>query len=228
MEKTEKLRYDVNPKGFFARLTVTLLALSLLFRFIGYWGFWANKTALFNWTQILLPSASCLLYILCVSLLGKKAFSLSFIPVFLGAVFFVFRAFDFDSIIHTVLCIILYAAIAVFYYSVVLGRISKWVLLPIFGLPFIYHILVEDLNTLKFNEKAMSLSDWLPELSILCIMLALFFITFAMAKREPKSVPIEEGEPVTPVPELTVDPEELQRLADLDTLKTDNGAGDKQ
>ena len=61
---------------------------------------------------------------------------------------------------------------------------TKWLLAPLFGLPLLYHIFVEDRNTLLANENAMSLGDWLPEISVLCVMMSLLLICFAMKKRD--------------------------------------------
>lgn len=183
--KREKIRYSVSRKSFFVKLAVFFMLLSMLCRLLGYWGFWANQSSEFVLTQIALPLLSCALFIVVILYMGKRFFSLSFIPVVLGVVFFVIKAFTFDSIIHTILCICLYIAIALIYTATVFGIIrTKWLLAPLFGLPLLYHILVEDRNTLLANENAMSLGDWLPEISVLCIMMALFFICFAMKKRD--------------------------------------------
>ena len=61
---------------------------------------------------------------------------------------------------------------------------SSTATLPLFALPLAYHIFILDRNTLLANENAMSLADWLPEISVLCILLALLLITFAMKKRD--------------------------------------------
>lgn len=99
----------------------------------------------------------------------------------LGVVFFIIKATGFDSVLHTVLCIILYMLVAGIYFSTVFGIIgTKWLLLPLFGLPFLYHVFVDDLSTILGSSGAMTLEEWLPELSVLCIMLSLFFICFAM------------------------------------------------
>ncbi len=161
------------------------MGLSALLRLFGYWGFWANKDAAFIYTQIALPVLCNVLFIIIILYMGKRLFSLTAIPVILGVVFFIIKALGFDSILHTILCILLYLLIAMLYTGTVFGVIrTKWLLLPLFGLPFVYHILVEDRNTFLANENAMSLAEWLPEISVLCIMLALFFITFAMKKRD--------------------------------------------
>lgn len=181
----EKLRYSVSRKNFFVKLSAFLMGLSVLFRLMGYWGFWNNCEQSFIITQIALPIACCILFIINILYMGKRLFSLSFIPVLFGVVFFIIKSFGFDSILHTILCIMLYILVAFIYTGTVFGVIrTKWLMLPLFGLPFIYHILVEDRNTILATDNAMTLADWLPEMSVLCVMLALFFITFAMKKRD--------------------------------------------
>lgn len=181
----DKLRYSVSRRNIFVKLSALLMGLSALLRMFGYWGFWANKDAAFIYTQIALPILCNVLFIVIVLYMGKRLFSLTAIPVILGVVFFIIKALGFDSILHTVLCILLYLLVAMLYTGTVFGVIrTKWLLVPLFGLPFLYHILVEDRNTLLANENAMSLAEWLPEISVLCIMLALLLITFAMKKRD--------------------------------------------
>lgn len=192
----DKLRYSVSRKNIFVKLSALLMGLSALLRLFGYWGFWANKDAAFIYTQIALPVLCNVLFIVIVLYMGKRLFSLTAIPVLLGAVFFIIKALGFGNILHTVLCILLYLVVAMLYTGTVFGVIrTKWLLVPLFGLPFLYHILVEDRNTLLANEKAMSLAEWLPEISVLCIMLALLLITFAMKKRDfskPATEPSEQ------------------------------------
>ena len=181
----EKLRYSVSRKNIFVKLSALLMGLSALLRLFGYWGFWANKDAAFIYTQIALPVLCNVLFIIIILYLGKRLFSLTAIPVILGVVFFIIKALGFDSVLHAILCILLYLLVAMLYTGTVFGVVrTKWLLLPLFGLPFVYHILVEDRNTFLANENAMSLAEWLPEISVLCIMLALFFITFAMKARD--------------------------------------------
>lgn len=209
-EKKDKLRYSVNRKSFFARLSATLMALSVMFRLLGYWGFWNNQSTDFIITQIALPILCNLLFIAVILTIGGRFFELTVIPVILGVIFFMIKSFGMGSVIHTILCLILYIVIAFVYTSVVFGNIrTKWVFLPLFGLPFIYQLLVEDRSTLLATESAMSVGEWLPELSVLCIMLALFFITFAMKKREPrKAADPSEEEIVEELIALEEQPEE--------------------
>ena len=217
----DKLRYSVSRKNIFVKLSALLMGLSALLRLFSYWGFWANKDAAFIYTQIALPVLCNVLFIVIVLYMGKRLFSLTAIPVLLGVVFFIIKALGFDNILHTVLCILLYLVVAMLYTGTVFGVIrTKWLLVPLFGLPFLYHILVEDRNTLLANEKAMSLAEWLPEISVLCIMLALLLITFAMKKRDfskPATEPSEQEiidilmQNEDPVPEKETAPNETKK-----------------
>ena len=220
----DKLRYSVSRKNIFVKLSALLMGLSALLRLFGYWGFWANKDVAFIYTQIALPVLCNVLFIIIVLYMGKRLFSLTAIPVLLGVVFFIIKALGFDNILHTVLCILLYLVVAMLYTGTVFGVIrTKWLLVPLFGLPFLYHILVEDRNTLLANEKAMSLAEWLPEISVLCIMLALLLITFAMKKRDfskPATEPSEQEiidilmQNEDPVPNENKETEEEHEQAD--------------
>ena len=103
--ENEKIRYSVGRKNFFVWLSVVLMALSALCRFFGYWGFWSNQTAQFNIFQIALPILCNILFAVIVIYAGQRFFSLTFIPVMLGVMFFIIKAFGFDSILHTVMCV---------------------------------------------------------------------------------------------------------------------------
>ncbi len=218
----DKLRYSVSRKNIFVKLSALLMGLSALLRLFGYWGFWANKDAAFIYTQIALPVLCNVLFIVIILYMGKRLFSLTAIPVILGVVFFIIKALSFDSILHTILCILLYLLVAMLYTGTVFGVVrTKWLLVPLFGLPFVYHILVEDRNTFLANENAMSLAEWLPEISVLCIMLALLLITFAMKKRDFSKPEPDEQEIIDilvqnedPVPDKEPAPEEKKETED--------------
>ena len=129
-----------------------------------------------------------ILFILCLVLLGKKALWLTSVPVILGVVFFIIKSFTFDSWLHTILCILLYLLVAVLYTGTVFGIIrTKWLLVPLFGLPFLYHIFVEDLAALRDTANPVTLSAGLQEISVLSVMLALFFTAIAMKKKKPQT-----------------------------------------
>ena len=194
--QTEKLRYSVSRGSVFVKLAVILLGLSVIFRLVGCWGFWNGRPEGFLWLQIILPVSCCLLFAGIVLFFGEKLFSLTAIPVFFGAVFFIAVACDSDGWFRILLGIAFSIIVAAVYVAAVFGVIrTKWLLLPDLGLPFLFRVFVNDRNTILANENAMSLNDWLPELSVLCILLALFFIVFAMKKKEFPKLETVEGIP---------------------------------
>ena len=185
MNESGRVRFYLDKTGFFAESAVILLAMAIIFRLIGCIGMWSNRVDAIM--LVLLPVLCCLLLILCIVLLGKKGFFLSFIRVLLGVVFFVFKSLGFESWMHTVLCVILYVVVAVIYTATVIGWIhTKWLLPVLFGLPFIYHVAVEDIPALIKTPESVTFAAGMQEMSVLCIMAALFCIGMGLKKRPPK------------------------------------------
>ena len=179
--KTEKIKFYTERNSFGVQAMIILMALSVAFRVIGCWGLWSDRS--FALAQIALPIGSALLLIAFVWLLGKRALWTTFIPVILGAVFFIVKSLGFESMVHTVLCILLYAAVIALYTGTVFGVIrTKWILAALFGLPFLYHIFVEDLPALRDTANPVSFSSGMQEMSVLCIMLGLFCLSLSMKK----------------------------------------------
>ena len=211
--KTEKVIFYTERNSFGVQAMIILMALSIVFRLIGCWGLWNDRS--FAIAQIALPIGSALLLMALVWLFGRRALWLSFIPVILGAVFFIIKSLGFESTVHTVLCILLYSAVIALYTGTVFGVIrTKWILVPLFGLPFLYHIFIEDLPALRDTVKPVSFSGGMQEMSVLCVMLGLFCLSFSMKKsivepvihlpriRKPKvSDKQEEKEEASAVPE---------------------------
>jgi len=184
MKENGRARFYLDKTGFFAESAMIFFALAIVFRLIGCINMWGNRVDAVM--LILLPVTCCLLMILCILLLGKKGFFLSFIPVMLGTVFFVFKALSFETWLHTVLCVILYLVIAVVYTATVIGWIrTKWLLPPLVGLPFLYHVCVEDLPVLVNAPDSVTFAAGMQELSVLCIMAALFCVGMSLKKRAP-------------------------------------------
>ena len=174
-------KFYVERSSFGVQAMVILLALSVVFRIIGCWGLWNDRN--FAILQIALPVFSALFMIASVELFGKRALWVSFLPVLLGAVFFIIKSLGFESLLHTILCIVLYVAVIVLYFCTVFNILpTKWVLVLLFGLPFLYHIFVEDLAALRDTENPVSFASGMQEMGVLCIMLGLFFLSLSMKK----------------------------------------------
>ena len=63
---------------------------------------------------------------------------------------------------------------------------DKKLLYPLFGLPLAYHLLVDDTRRYFFADPPVPVREWMPELSVLCIMAALlcFAVSLETAKND--------------------------------------------
>ena len=177
-----RAKFYVDKTGALVHTAVIFMALSAAFRLVGCWGLWTDQ--FFAAAQIALPLICNLLFILCLLLFGGRAFWTTAIPVVPGVVFFIIKSVSFESWVHTVLCILLYILVAVLYTATAFGVIrTKWLLVPLFGLPLIYHLAVEDAAALRDTVHPVTFSAGMQEISVLCIMLALLLTALAMKKR---------------------------------------------
>jgi len=219
MKESSRVKYYLENRGFFAHCALIMLALASVFRVIGCWGIWRDRVECIM--LLVLPVCCCVLMALCILLLGRKGFFLSFIPVLLGVVFFVYKSLYFDNWVQTVLFILLYLVIAVVYTATVCGWIhTKWLLPPLFGLPFLYHIIMVDIPALSNTTVPVTLADGMKEMSILGMLLALFCVSMGLKKRDgsrprkreepaPAEVPAPAPAPA-PAPEEPAAPEKPQ------------------
>ena len=177
-----RAKFYVDKKGHFVHDAVLFMLLSVIFRLVGCWGLWTDK--FFVITQILLPVASALLFVLILRFLGDRAFTLTILPVLAGAAFFVIRALGYDNMLQAVLGIALCVLAAVLYMLTAIGLIrTKWLLVPFFALALCYRIFVEDLIALRDAENPVLFSEGMLELSVICILLGLMFTALALKKR---------------------------------------------
>jgi len=182
MKNSEKIKFWIDKTGFFAECSMIFLILAAAFRFFGCWGMWTDRV---NYIMLtLLPIVCCVLLTLCVLFLGKKGFFLSFIPVLLGVVFFVYKALStFNSWVPLVLSVLLYMVAAVLYTATVFGWIpTKWLLPPVFGLPFLYRLIMRDIPALSNLENPVTFAAGMQEMSILGMLAALFCIGMGLKK----------------------------------------------
>lgn len=192
MNNNEKIRFYLDKTGFFAESAMIFLVLAAVFRFFGCWGMWENKGEYVMLT--LLPIFCCLLMTLCIILFGRKGFFLSVIPVMLGVVFFVWKALYYPSWVNTVICVVYNLAVAVIYTGTVFGWIpTKWLLVPMFALPFLYRVSVIDIPALSNKAEPVLFSTGMQELSILGILAGMFCAVMALRKR-PAAAPAEKKE----------------------------------
>ena len=197
--KNDKIKFYVERTGFWTEAALIFMTLAIVFRVIGCWGLWDDR--FFLMTQIILPIASGLLFILLLSLLGKHALWTTFLPVLGGVAFFVLKALTFEDTTQMLLCLLLYAAAAILYCGTVFTLIrTKWLLVPLFLLPFLYHVGVEDIARLRDSANPVTFTAGMQEMSVLCIMLSLLFTSLAMKKlvKKPRDRAETEKEPEQP------------------------------
>lgn len=210
-----RAKFEIERTGFLAEAAIILMLLSAIFRLIGSWGLWGDE--FFVATQIILPICCCVGYALFLFLFGKKVFWLTTLPVLLGVIFFILKSLGFDSVIHTLLCIILYMAVAVIYTATAFGLIrTKWLLPPLFGLPLLYHIFVEDLAAMRDTANPVTFTDGMMEMSVLCVMAALLCVGLGLKKRktaEDKELP-KIKDPVVVAPKKPEPAEEQSAAAE--------------
>ena len=169
--------FYVDYKRPFAIISMVAFALAVPFRLIGY----ADKITepMYGITQVLLPVLCSVLMIVVMIKKGKDAFWRSVIPVALGVISFMFKLFIDPrsvSFLHHAAAILLYLAVIVLWLLTVLYIIkTKWVLVILFILPFIKHIVMDDLPIFLGKAPMISSDMWFKELSMLLTMVALSF-----------------------------------------------------
>ena len=122
-------------------------------------------------------AAQWVLYLLpwpLLALFGRRTIVPLTAPVAGFVVFFLYKALSFSSVLHTVLCSILYLAVLVFFLLTALGVLrTRIFLILLAGLPLLVHII-------------MDLSDYegfflfLPELSVLLLMASLLCLALRL------------------------------------------------
>lgn len=179
MKKSPYMIERENPMAIISVIFMVLCAAIRIYYFavVGF-----SLTEFF--VHIILPVSAAVIFIAVVLFGGREHTHLTVFPVILGVAFFIIKATTFDSIIHTVLCIILYITVLCLYSLTVLGVIpTKKLLYPLFSLPLIYHIFVEDMRLYVFAVPPVPFIHWLPEISVLCIMAALLCVSVAFKKK---------------------------------------------
>ena len=177
----KKIRYHIEPNGALARVAVCFMALSMALRAV-WCLLWPEEVSAAGMTvHALLPLCACALFIVCLLLFGRRALWVSFIPAAAGVVFFILKASAFVWW-QQILCTLLYLLVAALYGAAVFSVMPvKKLLVPLFALPLIFHIFVQDMI---LQREIMTASLWLQEGSVLCIMAGLLCVAIAMRGEE--------------------------------------------
>ncbi len=130
--------------------------------------------------HLCLPVTAAFLFIFGILTGERYAKPLTAAAVVFGVAFFLIKARNFAPL-HQALCTVLYCAVLTLYLLTAAGILpTKNLLYPLFGLPLLYHIFVEDMQLYILAQPPVPVWDWMPEISVLCIMAALFSLVFAM------------------------------------------------
>ncbi len=132
------------------------------------------------WIHVVMPVSAAFLFLAGMALGGKWAKAGVITATVLGVAFFIIKATGFTPL-HQTLCTILYITVLVLFISTVLGLLpTKKLLYPLFGLPLIYHIIVEDTQKYFFARPPVPVWEWMPEISVLCIMAGLLCFSIGL------------------------------------------------
>ena len=161
------------------RAAVCLMLLSAVLRIVYYVLTPASPS---EWIlRLVLPLAAVGCFLLGAAA-KRHSVPLFLLSVALGVAFFALKTTDFTPL-HRTLCLLLYTTVLVLFSLTILGVIpTKRLLYPLFGLPLLYHIFVEDTQYYFFASPPVPFREWLPEMSVLCIMGALLALSFALEK----------------------------------------------
>ena len=159
--------------------TIAACALMALSAALRLWYFLSGPlTPFLLWVQLVLPTAAAVVFL--AGFLLNKPKPAALLSVVLGVAFFIIKATTFAPL-HQTLCTILYCGVLGLFLGTVLGFLpTKKLLYPLFGLPLLYHIFVEDTQAYFFADPPVPVWDWLPEISVLCIMAGLLCLSVSM------------------------------------------------
>lgn len=155
-----------------------LMAAAALLR-LGY--YLPRKMDLFTLlVQLLLPVLASCAFLLGMTMGGKRAKAGVLAALILGVTFFLIKATTFSPL-HQALCTLLYLTVLALFSATLLGFLpTKKLLYPLFGLPLLFHIFVEDPGKYFFADPPVPVWDWLPEISVLCIMAGLLSLSVSL------------------------------------------------
>ena len=173
-----RMRVSIDTGHWGARAACSFMLLAVVLR--GWYYMREAPVGVPLWLHLWLPALAAVVFLAGMAAGDRWAKPASMLSVVLGVVFFILKAQTFAPV-HKILCTILYLAVLVLYHATVMGFLpTKKLLYPLFGLPLLYHIFVEDTKLYLFADPPVPVWHWLPEMSVLCIMAGLFCLTFAM------------------------------------------------
>lgn len=171
------LNVTIPRRGWAVRAARGFMAAAALVRLAYYLP--REMDAVTLWVHLVMPVAAAL-FLAGTAVGGSWAKGAGIAAVAVGVVFFVIKATAFTPV-HQTLCTILYLAVLVLFTLTVLGLLpTKKLLYPLFGLPLAYHLAVEDTQAYFFADPPVPVGEWMPEISVLCIMAALLCLSISL------------------------------------------------
>lgn len=177
----ERIKFYVEKNGFWTHYATVLLVLAAVFQFLACWGLWNDRTVLL--TQMLLPCASYLLFALLLTFFGQAALWTTALPYLAGIAFCGGQVWFTEDRLLLILTLVYCVVATVLYLCTVFCLIhTKWLLVPLFGLPFLYRAFYRDVLLLQHNGESVSFAAGMREMSLLLVLLALTFTALGMKK----------------------------------------------
>ena len=182
--RTEKHGFRIIARHPAAIISMAAFALCIPTQILGY----AHRLnePLIAVPVVFLTVLSAVLMIVMTLKFGQKALWVSIFPVVIGVLGFAFKLFidpREGSLLHHISAAVLYAAIIVIWSLTVLYIIrTKWLLVILFLVPFLKHVMLNDLPVLLGTADPVSVSTWMKELCMLFFMLAMTFSAMSFEK----------------------------------------------
>lgn len=175
----KRLYVRVVPGAAGTRLAAAFMAASAALRLMYYLP--QELPARFAAVHVGLPVAAAVCFLAAVLVRGRLEKPGLLAALALGVAFFLLKAVSFSPL-HRALCTALYLGVLALFGGTVLGLLpTKKLLYPLFGLPLLVHLFVEDPQ--KYFFSGVPIWDWLPEISVLCIMAGLLTLSVALEDR---------------------------------------------
>lgn len=183
-EKKEPRGFYVEKGSFFVHAAVTILALSMVFRLLGTLNLWGDMFLLA--TQVALPVACAVLFIVFILLLGRVALWTTILPVLGGAAFFILEATSGHEQLRMILCIVLAFFASFIYTATLAGMIrTKWMNVIVFLGILVYQIVLIAYPAFSNTETPLSFVDGMAMLSSIGIVFAMLCASLAIRRRKP-------------------------------------------
>lgn len=162
-------------------LALTACGFFLLSAILRLWHYLPGQmTPMIFWVHLILPVWASVVFLIGIAVGGRWAKGGIILATVLGVIFFIIKATTFAPW-HQASCTILYLGVLVLFCGTLLGFLpTKKLLYPLFGLPLVYHIFVEDTQYYFFADPPVPVWDWMPEISVLCIMAGLLCLSVSL------------------------------------------------